>query len=129
MLRSSARRGQVEPLAAIAAVFALGVGLTVYAGALTDALPGGSEPSVQPTLGSAERAVSDGGVVDPGRLTAARAATPDGHRLNATLETDERRWHLGPTPPGTARNGTARVSVRTAPGRVRPGRLTVRIWR
>lgn len=129
MSRSSASRGQVEPLAAVAAVFAVGVGLTMYAGALEDARPGGNDPAVQPALDSAERAVSEGGVVEPRRLSAALEAAPEGHRLNATLETRGTRWQVGPTPPAIARNATARVSVRAAPGEVRPGRLTVRVWR
>ena len=40
MSRSSARRAQVEPLAALAAVLVLGVALGAYVGALDGALPG-----------------------------------------------------------------------------------------
>lgn len=129
MSRSSACRGQAEPLVAVVAVFAVGVGLTVYAGALEDARPEGDEPSVQPALDRAERAVSEGGVVEPRRLSAAPEVAPGSHRLNATVETQGEQWQVGPTPPATARIATTRVSVRTAPGEVRPGRLTVRVWR
>lgn len=128
MSSSSARRGQVEPLAAIVAVFAVCAGLGLYAGALDGALPERDEASAHPALHRAERAVTDGGVVAPQRLPAASNAVGSSHRLNATLVTAEQRWTVGPTAPGTARNATARVSVRTAPGSVRPGRLTVRVW-
>ena len=130
MSRWSACRGQVEPLAAIVAVFAVGAGLTVYAGALDDTLPGGNRQNVAgSTLDRLESSLTDGGMVDPGRLAGSRAKAPDGYRLNATLATTDARWHAGPDPPATARTATEQVSVRVAPGRVRPGRLTVRVWR
>lgn len=128
MSRWSGRRGQVEPLAAIVAVFAVGAGLALYAGALSDALPGRADASAQPTLDSVERAVSDDGAVEPSQLSSALDAVAGGHRLNLTLVTHERQWTVGATPPSTARNATTRVGVRTAPGTVRPGRLTVRVW-
>lgn len=128
MSRSSARRGQVEPLAALVAVFALGAGLAVYAGGVDERLPAQSPADPDPTLGSVEQTIGVGGVVEPSRLSAARDAAPPGHELNVTLTTADHRWETGPAPPATARSATARVSVRVEPGRVRPGRLTVRVW-
>jgi len=129
MSRSPARRGQVEPLAAIAAVFAVGVGLAVYAGALDDHLPG-SEPRdpAQSTLERVERAAERAGIVDPHRLPGATDMAPAGYRVNATLRADGRRWHAGPAAPPSAGTATTRTSVRLAPGRIQPGRLTVRVW-
>ncbi|MFB6142081.1 MAG: hypothetical protein ABEJ30_01915 [Halorientalis sp.] len=126
---SSARRGQVEPLVAIVAVFALGVGLSLYGGAVGDALPGGQERGAQPSLDRVERRVSDGGVVRPTRLSRMGTVRPAGHRLNVTLTVGQTRWQVGPTPPGRARRASARVAVRTGPGEVRAGELTVRVWR
>lgn len=130
MSRSSARRGQVEPLAAIVAVFAVGAGLTVYAGVLDSELPGRERQHVAgPTLDRLESTVAQSGIIEPGKLAEGQAVVPDGYRLNATLVTAKTRWHVGPEPPKRAQRATEQVSVRVAPGRVRPGRLTVRVWR
>ncbi|WP_136715811.1 DUF7285 family protein [Halorientalis salina] len=131
MSRWSGRRGQVEPLAAIVAVFAVGAGLTVYAGVLDGTLPGQDRQRVAgPTLDHLESSMGESGIVEPGALSDARTATaPNGYHLNATLETTDNRWHAGPAPPQRAQQASERVSVRIAPGRVRPGRLTVRVWR
>lgn len=54
MRRSSTRdRGQTEPLAALIAVAAMAIGLSVYAGYVTDTLPGTSQRNV------AESAIQD----------------------------------------------------------------------
>ena len=109
MSRWSGRRGQVEPLAAIAAVFLVGAGLTLYAGVLEERLAGDDERAVaDAALGTVERAVTDEGVVEPRRLGRIRSVGPAGYELNVTLE--------------------ERVSVHTGTGRVRPGRLVVRVW-
>ncbi|RXK48484.1 DUF7285 family protein [Halorientalis pallida] len=129
MSRSSGRRGQVEPLAAIVAVFALGVGLTVYAGAVDDALPGTEPRNVaQPTLSAVEDTVETAGVVRPGRLDGTKSAAPAGRRLNVTLTAGDRRWSRGTSPPDSAQLASTRVSVGLESGRVQPGRLTVRVW-
>jgi len=131
MSRLSGRRGQVEPLAAIVAVVAVGAGLTVYAGALDGHLPGTGQQNVAgPALDRLVDTATDSGSVDPRELGAARTdAVPDGYRLNATLTTGEQQWEIGPNAPASAQAATEQVSVRLAPGRVRPGRLTVRVWR
>ncbi|MFB6083113.1 MAG: hypothetical protein ABEJ94_02585 [Halorientalis sp.] len=129
MSRSSARRGQVEPLAAIVAVFALGVGLTIYAGAVGDALPDTEPRNVaRPALSAVEDAVESAGVVRPERLSRVGSAAPAGRRLNVTLTAGGRRWSRGPSPPDSARTASTGVSVALGSGRVRPGRLTVRVW-
>jgi hypothetical protein len=129
MSRWSGRRGQVEPLAAIAAVFLVGAGLTLYAGVLEERLAGDDERAVaDAALGTVERAVTDEGVVEPRRLGRIRSVGPAGYELNVTLEVPDDRWHHGPTAPASATNATERVSVHTGTGRVRPGRLVVRVW-
>jgi hypothetical protein len=129
MSRSSARRGQVEPVAAIVAVFALGVGLTVYAGAVDDALPGTEPRNVaQPTLSTVEDTVETAGVVQTDRLDRVASAGPAGRRLNVTLTAGDRRWTRGPSAPESAQRASTRVSVGLGSGRVQSGRLTVRVW-
>ncbi|AQL41988.1 hypothetical protein BV210_04310 [Halorientalis sp. IM1011] len=129
MSRSSARRGQVEPVAAIVAVFALGVGLTIYAGAVEDAVPGTEPRNVaQPTLSAVEDAIETAGVVQTDRLSRVNAVTPAGRQLNVTLTAGDRRWTRGDRAPASAQRASTRVSVGLGSGRVRPGRLTVRVW-
>ncbi len=125
----SAYRGQVEPVAAIVAVFTLGVGLTIYAGAVDDALPGTEPRNVaQPTLSAVEDAVEMAGVVRPTRLSRVDAVVADGHQLNVTLTAGARRWSRGESAPKSAQQASTRVSVGLGTERVRSGRLTVRVW-
>lgn len=129
MSRSSARRGQVEPLAALAAVLAVGVALAGYAGALDAALPAGSDRDrAEPMLDRAAATLRPDGVARPARL--ARAADPPrGYRANLTLTAAGHRWTVGPPVPGSANTVARRLPVRVAPGEVRRGRLRVGVWR
>ncbi len=138
MSRSSARRGQVEPLAAIAAVFAIGVGLALYATILGATYPGEADRDVaEPTLAKVSEAVVDNGVVSPEALerlgTAAAGGhheyAPDGYRMRVVLTAGDREWATTPGSPESARSASRRVGVKLAPGNVRPGRLRVEVWR
>ena len=123
------RRAQVEPLAALAALFAVCVGLSVYAGVLA----GAGEPSDRdlagPTLSAVDDAVTVRGVVDPARLDRALDRAPSGTHLSVALTTDERRWTAGSSPTVRGDRAAKHVSVRLGPGRVRVGRLRVVVWR
>jgi len=122
------RRGQVEPLAAIVAVFAVGVALSAYAGVLDATLPTPDRNLAEPTVERAERALADAGVVAPDALPARLEVGPDDYRVNLTLDVAGRTWHAGPTPPPRADAAARPVSVRVAPGRVRPGQLRAEVW-
>ena|SRR6056297_725855 len=132
MSRSSdsdaANRAQVEPLAALAAVFAVGVALTTYTGVLDATFPTPDRNLADPTVERANRALAETGVADPKALAAGLRAGPEGYRLNLTLQAAGRSWHAGPTPPPSADAAALAVSVRVAPGRVRPGRLRAEVW-
>jgi len=128
MSRSSARRGSVEPIAAIAALFAVTAGLGLYAGVLDDVRPTSDRDVATPTLDRVHERASDLTVVDPDAIDAARRAGPDGYRVNVTMWTDSRRWTAGPVPPARADRASRSVSVRLAPGRLRAGRLRVEVW-
>lgn len=129
-MSSSSGRGQVEPLAALAAVFAIGVGLALYVGAVDATLPRLSSPrEVAPT--AADRLVvesSSFGAVGPPLAEPVAAATPSGYDLNATLRAAAGTWTGGPPAPATADCEHRTVAVRVAPGRVRPGSLEVCVW-
>lgn len=126
----SSGRGQVEPLAALAAVFAIGVGLAIYVGAVDATLPRLSQSrEVAPT--AADRLVAEAssfGAVVPPLAEPVAAATPTGYRLNATLRAADGAWTGGPTAPATAECELRTVAVRVAPARVRPASLEVCVW-
>lgn len=128
MSRWSTRRGQTEPLAAIAAVLAVGIGLTAYAGVLSDALPSPGRNLAEPTLERVHAEVTVGGVSEPSRLPTGLAAGPDGYDVNLTLAVADRTWHAGPPGPPNADTASRIISVRVGPGRVSPGRLRVEVW-
>jgi hypothetical protein len=125
------QRGQTEPLAALAAVFAVTVGLGIYAGGLHASLPPAGNERLAPTAldTAADRTSDTTGVLMPERLSRAPDAAPAGHRLNATLTADGRLWRVGPQIPEEVADGAARrVAVRLAPNRTTVGRLRVVIW-
>jgi CHASE1-domain containing sensor protein len=127
--RPDAARGQTEPLAALAALFAVCAAVTLYVGVLGDVTPGSDRDLASPTLDRVHDAVTTAGVAVPDRLSAAPAAGPDGYRVAATLTVADREWRVGPTPPPRATDVAVRsVGVRIVPGRVRAGRLRVVVW-
>lgn len=129
-MRRSSDRGQVEPLAALAAVLAVSAGLVVYAGVLDEAIPEQPESETPTTiLDSVHRSLQTAGVASPDRLATAAATVPDGWQANVTLSAGGQRWHRGPEPPDGADRATRRVSVRVAPKQIEPGQLRVVVWR
>jgi hypothetical protein len=129
-MRRSSGRGQVEPLAALAAVFAVSVGLAMYAGVLDDAIPTQPESETpQAVLDTVHRSLSSAGVSTPTRLDRAMGTVPNGWHANVTLTAGGQQWQRGQTPPSDATRETRRVSVRLAPHRIEPGQLRVVVWR
>ena len=128
---SSWGRAQTEPIAALAAVFALGVGLSLYAGALDTTLPAlSSDRELAPTAADRlEANASTFGAITPPLSDSVAAASPTGHRLNAAVRTDAGTWTGGPPRPPAPECVERRVPVRVAPGRVRPGVMEVCVWR
>ena len=126
MQHSSARRGQVEPLAALAAVFVIGLALTATAGTFAAAIPATDRDIADPAMQHVLATARTGSVLHPTRLSAVSA--PAGYRLNVTVVVGDRRWQAGPTPPDAAASETRTVPVRTGPNQVRPGRVRVEVW-
>jgi len=122
-------RAQVEPLAALVAVFAVCAALSVYAGVLDATVPTLDRNAAEPTVERVERRLTDAGVVDPRTLLDGLRAGPDGYGLNLSLRADGETWSAGPTPPPSADAAERTVSVSVGPGRIRPGRLRVEVWR
>jgi len=130
MSRSSARRAQVEPVAAVVAVLALCLAVAAYGAVSETALPGRTESApVEQVLDDAvDAALVEGDVVvSPERLT--DAVAPAGYETSVELTAGERAWTAGASdPPPEAASASERVPVRVAPGDVGPGRLTVEVW-
>lgn len=61
-----AHRGQTEPLAALGAVFAVCVGITLFVGAYGAAIPEGTDRDLaEPTLERTVSDIGDGGAINP----------------------------------------------------------------
>lgn len=129
MSRSS-DRGAAEPLAALVAVFAVGLGVALYAGVLDGALAGmdTDRNRAAPTADLIERNHTAAGIFDPSGLSRSLTAVPGGYSGNVTVRAG-RRWTAGPTPPANSDRYRRAVSVRTAPGTVQRGTFTVTVWR
>lgn len=118
----------MEPLAALVALAAVALALSLYAGVLEASLPGDSDRTAAVTADRALAAVAPDGVARPARLADALVVAPEGYRLNATLTTGDRRWTAGPDRPPDRDGQRRQVAVRPEPGRVRPGALRVVVW-
>lgn len=123
-------KAQVEPLAALAAVLAVCVGLTLYVGAVETALLSVSpDREVAPTAADhLVASASSFGVVELPLDDAVTETSPAGYELNATLTANETSWMAGPNRSTSSECVTRRVSVRLTPATVRPGRMEVCVW-
>lgn len=129
--RWSDRRGQVEPLAALAVVFVLGSALATYAVGLESALPTDDDRDrdlATATIDRVTERVVMAGVASPDRLGGDWAVQRSGYHVRVTLRSGNDTWSDGPPAPGTAETATRRVSVRRRPGQVDPGVLRVEVW-
>ncbi len=129
-MSSSPDKAQTEPLAALVAVFALGVGLSLYVGVLDSTLPSLTEESEIAPI-AADRLVAEAsvsGTVRPPIAEATERARPDGYAINATLRADSAVWRGGSSRASSADCARQRVRVRTALATVRPGSLEVCVW-
>ena len=130
MSRSSARRAQVEPVAAVVAVLALCLALAAYGAVSEGVLPDreSSAPADQVLDDAVDAATAAGSVVvSPAHLTG--DVTPAGYEVSVRLTASERSWTVGAdSPPPDATSASRRVPVRVTPEDVQPGRLTVEVW-
>ncbi len=127
----SDRRGAVEPHVAIAGLAVVCLCLGLYATALADAVDSPDRDVASPALSRVADAATTGGVVSPDRVRASRAAGPRGYHVAVGLRAGGYRRRFGPLPPEGTPVQTARrpVSVRFGPADVRPGTLSVEVWR
>jgi|APHM01.1.fsa_nt_gi hypothetical protein len=128
---SSSAESPVVGLVAAATVVAAVSG---YALVVADTDTPGSdrdETVAATTLSRVHTVITSGGVAVPARLANATGTTPSEYSLRVTLSAAGRRWRAGSRPPPGTDTTTAdrRVGVAVAPGRIRPGRLRVEVWR
>lgn len=122
------RRGQVEPIAAIAAVFAIAVGFALYAGVASEVAPEREGTDAEATMHRLEaRALSDGILSAPPAINASALSRP-GEAVNVTVETEAGSWAAGPEPPGETEVARRPVTVRVDAGRQVPGWLRLEVW-
>ena len=127
---SRAERGQLSPSAALVAVAAVGMALSLYTTVLSGVAPTPGHDVAEPTLDRIEETVVTAGVAESERLDDAVERGPAGYRLHISLQTESRQWATGPTPPasGSVEAASRRVAVRERAGNVRSGRLRVVVW-
>jgi len=128
----SSDRATTEPLAALIAVFAVTLGVSLYAGVVDDAFNTLDDDRniATPTADTVEQRLSSAGVVRPEKLDSALDGVPANYHGNATITaTTGERWSGGQKPPNSADIEARTVSVQIGPGAVRRGTLTVRVWR
>ncbi|MDQ2073107.1 DUF7285 family protein [Haloarcula sp. NS06] len=128
----SSDRGTTEPVAALVAVFAVTLGVSLYAGVVDQAFGTLDDDRniATPTADAVEQRLSSTGVVQPEGIDNALDAVPANYHGNATITaTTGERWSGGRESPSNADTETRTVSVRVGPGAVRRGTLTVRVWR
>lgn len=132
MSRSSARRAQVEPLPALVAVTVLCLAVGTYATVRADVGfgTGGTAPADAVLEETVDSALPTGAaVVDPTGIDPSTLG-PSDYEVAVTVRADGREWSMGPSsPPPDAATATRQVPVRVAAGVVRPGRITVEVWR
>lgn len=131
--RSSApeRRGQASPTAALVAVAAVGIGLSLYATVFAGVVPTADRDVATPTLSAVHQVVAPASVAEPARLQTAVDAGPTGWAVRVELRVGGRQWSAGtaPAPEADTQSAGRRVPVRTSPGRVRSGWLRVVVHR
>lgn len=122
------RRGQAEPIAAIVAVLAIGVGLALYAGVAAEQRPERSGSDAEATM---ERLTAE--AMDDGVLDAQAALEPDryarpGEAVNVTIQVGDGPRTAGPAPPADADAERRPITVRTDSGEQLPGVLILEVW-
>lgn len=112
----------------MAALFAVCLGVSLYAGVAVDTTAPDDRSLSEPTLEQVDATLVDGGAVDPSEIAAGREAAPTGYDVRIELRADGRTWTAGPESPPTADRAERPVSVRVEPGTVRPGTIAVEVW-
>jgi flagellin-like protein len=125
--RSSARRGQTEPLAALVTVLVVVTAVGIHAGVVSSVAPGDTERSpAEPAVHRSAESLRVDGVVRPALLSETTCA-PDDYRCNVTVVGSDRVWTTGPRPPRNA--SAARLPVPVRAGRhVVAGAVRVEVW-
>ncbi|WP_182013141.1 DUF7285 family protein [Haloquadratum walsbyi] len=128
-------RAQTSPIVALIALFAVCVGVSLYATTLTDIFQSSSDRELAgPTADRIIDIHAPGGVLDPTNVTvaptSASMSVPRGYQANISIYTDSDEWQYGPHPPvdNTHTDSVTRsVGVAVDSG-VDWGIIIVRVW-
>lgn len=121
-------RGQTEPIAAIVAVLAIGVGLALYAGVAADQQPDTEGTDAEATMERVTADLLEDGVLDPnGWIRPERYERP-GESVRISTEWKQGTTHYGPDPPPDADVARRPVTLSAIDGVQYSGVLIVKVW-
>ncbi|GAB3686202.1 hypothetical protein GCM10028857_17900 [Salinarchaeum chitinilyticum] len=122
------RRGQAEPIAAIVAVLAIGMGLAMYAGVAADRSPSTDPTDAEATMAQVTAKLAPDGVVANDADLAPEQFTRPGEAGRIELAYRNTTDASGPTPPPDADVASRPVTVQIAPSWQVAGNLTLWVW-
>ncbi|WP_248518190.1 DUF7285 family protein [Salinarchaeum laminariae] len=122
------RRGQTEPIAAVVAVLAIGVGITLYAGVAADRSPTAESTDAEATMAQITAEIAADGVLDASASLDPEQFTRPGEAVRLELSYRNTTDSHGSTPPPDAAVTSRPVTVQIAPSVQVAGNLTVWVW-
>lgn len=122
------RRGQTEPIAALVAVLAIGIGIGLYAGVAADQESEPASTDAESTMERLAAAAIDDGVLDPVAAMQPWEYVRPGEAANVTIRVGGSEYSAGPVPPAGADATRRPVTVRTGPGEGQPGLVLLEVW-
>lgn len=122
------RRGQTEPIAAIVAVLAIGVGIAMYAGVAADRSPAPESTDAEATMATLTAELAADGVLDADASLAPEQFTRPGEAARIELSYRNTSEFYGGSPPPDATVARRPVTVQIGPGEQVAGELTVWVW-
>lgn len=124
----SDNRGYIEAITGLLAVFLVAVGISLFAGILTETPDQETRLPVTATLEQTVTHYVDGGAIDPQAIDNPSELAPPGYDVRVIVKTQRQTWIHGETAPPTAVSAARSVGVRVAPGTYRAGTLRVEVW-
>lgn len=121
-------RGQAEPIAAIVAVLAIGIGLALYAGVAADRQPETEPTDAEATMERVTADLLEDGVYGSDRLARPERYERPGEAVRITIEWKGRPMSYGPRAPPDADVARRPITVQAASGAQHSGVLIVEVW-
>lgn len=122
------RRGQTEPIAALVAVLAIGMGIALYAGVAADRSPATEATDAEATMAQITADLAADGVVDADASLDPEQFTRPGEAARIELSYRTASEVHGTAPPPDADVASRPVTVQIEPSWQVAGNLTVWVW-